>query len=334
MAFTLLGVSGAGLMHYTSSVRKTSQGTVEKLEYRPILKTKIIHGMKALLIEKNVDQNGKVATGGNVNTYGICSLIEAPSELRGVDTIKLNLFNIQNRVSWSKKRWQYFFPSSEWEFVSNECVKIDSTFSNSNLSRCLRYRGDTGSESEVVYAIAQIIPKAFPQFNTVDISQQSESVLDPKKVIFYLSTKLLGVDSVDKGAATYMSSSSDVVWSNEVGECNVDVGGEKTIVKFSGTGVGTTFGKSVFNTTVFDGQAHQRSRFDILNINDNIVQASRVQNFKLSFIPNLNVKVSCVRNKFKCKQNISANPPTDYDDLQFIFNVMNHTPGANKYKSY
>ena len=327
IAFALLGVSGAGLIHYTSNIRKTSQSTVEKLEYKPILKTKIVNGMKALLIEKNIDQNGEVAKGDNVNMYGICSLVKPPTDSYGIDEVKLNLFNMQNKNSWKQKRWQAFFSPAEWEFVSNEeCKTIDSTISDNNLNQCLQYRGSMGSASETVYAIAQIIPKAFPQFKTIDISNQSESLLDSKKVVFYLRVKLLSSDNIDTGYTTYMSSLADIVWANEVGECNVMAGSEKTIVKFSGTGPGTTFNRNVFNTPIFDDEIHKR-KFEILGINADVVQAGGIEDFDLFSLSGENAKVSCIKNKFKCKRRILQGQ-SYYDDLNFVFDVMNYTPAA------
>lgn len=329
VAFSLLAVSGAGLIHYTSNVRKTSQSTVEQLQYKPILKAKIINGMKSLLMEKNIDENGKIPTVDNkVNTYGICSLVKPPEDFYGIEQVDLNLFNIQDNSSWDENRWSYFFSKSEWEILSRsaaieKCKKIDSSFLHNGLSRCLMYRGETGLESAVIYAIAQIIPKTFPQFNSIDTGQQSGSLIDSKKVIFYLRTQLMKTDSMDTELTAYKSSSSDIVWANEVGECNVMAGGKRTIVKFSGTGPGTTFDRNVFNSPSF---SHNHSQdLEILNINADIVQAGSVEDFDLFSLSGLNTKVSCVKNKFKCKQDVLTDS-SNYDDFRFTFNVINYKP--------
>ncbi|MDE0518952.1 MAG: hypothetical protein OXH36_05290, partial [Bdellovibrionales bacterium] len=285
--------------------------------------------MKSLLIEKNLDENGETPkTKNKVNTYGICSLVKPPADFYGIEQVDLNLFKMQDKSSWNKSRWKYFFSKSEWELLSGnaakeKCRKINASFSNNNLSRCLVYRGSEETAGMVIYAIAQIIPKVFPQFNSIDIHQQRGSLIDSKRVVFYLRTELMREGMLDEGLTTYKSSSSDIVWANEIGECNITaVDGKKTIVKFSGTGPGTTFNRNVFNSPIFSG--HSR-KLEILNINEDIVQAGRVENFDLFALSGLNTKVSCVKNKFKCRQEL-LNDSADYDDLQFTFNVINYKP--------
>ncbi len=329
VALGLLSISGAGLIHYTNNIRRTSRSTVEKLEYKPYLKATIINNLKSILIEKNIDEDGNPATGDNVNRYGICSLVEKPLKSYGIDKVKLNLFNMPaDNTNFGENRWAKFFSRAEWEFLpARECAGMDPVFAVNGLGKCLRYKGTELRTEDSAYAIAQIIPKSFPAFNSIDMNDRQQSVVDAKQVVFYLRTLIMDHAGAQEGSSTYTASAlSDIIWANEVGECYIRaVDGNKTVVKFSGTGPGTTFKKNVFNSPLFEGDS-KCNILELRDLNQDTVQAGTTEDLRLRTLAALNVKVSCTKNKFKCKSRIYQDS-TGYDDLQFSFNIHNRLPG-------
>ncbi len=312
IALTVLGISGAGLMHYTSNIKRTVSSTVQKVEYGPFIRTSIINNMKSLLIEKNINNNGKKSRS---SIYGICSLVKPPSSSYGIEEIKLSLSNIEQNPSWSMKRWQVFFPKSEWTFVNeSECKnKIDNSFRSNSLNKCIRYKG-TEHEGNI-YVTAQIMPKSFPAFDPVTENE------DPKRVVFLLKVNLINYHE-EASDPSYVSTMSDIIWAAAVGECHVNtVDNERTIVKFSGTGVGSSLNKVVYNNPSFniDGTC---SNLKIGPLNADVIQAGQIDNVLLSTLTAVNTKISCTRNKFRCSNIVTADT-NDYDDIQFVFNINN-----------
>ena len=328
LAFTFLGISGAGLLHFTSNVQKTSQSTAQKVELKPLLKQQIINNLKSLLIEKSINEHGKA---GTANIYGVCSLVQPPSVSSGVAQLKLDLRNIHTKdnSTFSTKRWKFFFPKTQWEFVEQSpCKRIDSAFKEDKLNHCLRYKGE-GTLQNTIYAIARITPRALPGMNVISTTENN-AVIDPKKVVFHLETQLMSADSLEEESSiAYISSLSGIVWANETGECHATApDGQRTIVKFSGTGTGTTFSRSVFNNPLYSPPPC--SGLKIGSLSPDIAQVGNIDNLRLLTLTGLNAKISCTRNTFKCKQKIqSATTLSGYDNLQFTFHttkILNKIP--------
>ncbi len=311
IALTVLGISGAGLMHYTSNITKTISNTAQKVEYGPFIRTSIINNMKSLLIEKNINNNGKKS---DSYIYGICSLVEPPKSSHGIEEIKLSLSNIEQNPNWGISRWQVFFPKSEWTFVNeSECKKIDNSFRSNGLNKCIRYKG-TEFEGNI-YVTAQIMPKSFPAFAPVTENE------DSKRVVFLLKVNLINYHE-EASDLSYISTMSDIVWAADVGECHINTEeNERTIVKFSGTGPGSSLNKGVYNNPSFNSE-DMCSKLNIGPLNADVIQAGQIDDVLLATLTAVNTKISCTRNKFRCS-NIITSDTKDYDDIQFVFNVHN-----------
>ena len=261
VAAALLGISGAGLFQYVSNFQQTTSKTVEKVAEDHFLKNLVITNMRSLLVEKNIDANSQVS---QHSTYGICSFIQQPDVSHGVRELKISFSGLSSNSSFSLSRWEVFFPQTEWEHVADShCRKIAPNFSNSAFSRCFKYIGETdqsGGVDKKTYAIAKIVPRVFPNLSVIGSSDFSD-LRDPKEVVFNLQTvvatygtdDLVCVDDPDtpnnecddpsrEERVTYMSYQSDVVWTNDVGECHVRAkDGKWAVVKMSATGVGLFF---------------------------------------------------------------------------------------------
>ena len=368
IALVILGVSASGLMYYTSTVQRVTKSNIESVEYKPVLKQAMLNNLKSLLIEKNIGPNGELS---NENIYGICSLIEEPEVEQGVSDVHLNLSKINSsNNSWGDSRWKHFFPQTEYEFISDtaQCQqKFGDNFNDSNeKTKCLKY---TGSDRGEVFALVSWTPKTFPKLEDIDTSNEEQSALDPKEVMFYLKVQLTGagLDVAVTGSqpeegeeeaegegeeeqaeqtihTQAVSSQVDMIWANAVGECHVN----NTLVKFAGTGLGSTLNdvviNSPYNVVVPDeavkGGETCETQLKIGDPNPDIVQAGDLGDLTLNSLPNLNVRVSCTRNTFKCKNKLleNANDENDnlsgYDDLQFNFNLTGYlTPSEIPVKS-
>ena len=342
--FFILGISGAGLMHYVNNFRQTSQTAVEQAEYKPQMRQLIINNLRALLIEKNINQSGEF---DSTSIHGICSLIKSPEAVYGVEKIEMDLLNIKTKENPSltdNKRWQHFFQKSEWQIAQDDyCRRIDSNFEKNKLSYCFSYGAENASPE--FYAIARIIPLSFLTENSqhnmqeIDITSEQLAVLDAKKVFFHLETRLMSAASFNtdsnsdnsesvNSAGSYISSQSSITWANDVGECVVTLeDGTQTIARFSGTGTGTSIDTVLFNNPSFiqeDGK-----KLQLLSLIPNAIQSGQIDgDLNISTVTRLNVKMSCTAHTFKCKkrmddQNYEAEKT--FDDLSFAFNIYNKT---------
>ncbi len=329
IALIILGTSVAGLIYYTSSVQNAFHTNVKSVEYKPLLKQEIINNLKSLLIEKSVTEAGE-------HEDGICSLVVSPAEEHGVTQVNLDLSLMENDKSWSRERWEQFFPSSEWTFIDNdmECQKHFKKFKgNNNLHRCLKY---TGSDDDTVYAIAQIIPKSLPTLSEINISDPTGSVLDSKKVVFYLRAELTNPRSeTDTSRAGVTSTRADMIWANDVGECYVKAqNGKYTLVRFAGTGLGSSEDKVVVNSpyghrpTSSDGGPNcpRTKKLKIGELDLSTIQVGSLDNDnrRLRGLSPLNVRVSCTTHTFKCKKQLETGSSYNgYDEFTFNFQADN-----------
>ena len=343
-AVTLLGVSGVGLFQYMSNFQQTASGTIEKVAEDQILKNLVIAQMRSLLIEKNIDAQNRVSQN---NVYGVCSFVKQPSQSHGIQKLKVSFPNLSSNSSFSLARWQVFFPKTEWKHAqASHCQKIDPSFSDGPFSRCFEYIGTAGSESGVnrkTYIIAKIVLRQFPDLSP--ITNLSDS-FDPKEVVFNLQTvvatygtdDVICVDDPDtpdnecddpnrEERVTYMSYQSDVVWTNDVGECHVQASdGKWTVVRMSATSIGSSLDTMVYNSLFYSSDtATCEQRVGMSNINNDVVQAGQNSNLRLSSIIALNARLSCTKNKFSCKQRITTESlvADTYDEMVFSFNVFN-----------
>ena len=107
----------------------------------------------------------------------------------GVENLKMSF---QNRSSFGTSTLEgVFSPVTEWEHVSaSHCQKIDENFSEGDFSRCFKYSKNTEEADDIVYAIAEIVPRTFPSYAVpIDLTQTSDTY-DPKQVIFQLKTSV------------------------------------------------------------------------------------------------------------------------------------------------
>lgn len=344
-AVTLLGVSSVGLFQYMSNFQQTASGTIEKVAEDQILKNLVIAQMRSLLIEKNINASNSVSPN---NVYGVCSFVKRPGPSHGVQKLKVSFPNLSSNSSFQIARWQVFFPKTEWKHAgASHCKKISPSFSDGPFSRCFEYIGTVGLESGVnrkTYVIAKIILRQFPDLSVINNLSDS---FDPKEVVFNLQTVVAtygdddvvcvddpltpadecdGSDTGDR--VTYMSYQSDVVWTNDVGECHVRAGdGKWTVVRMSATSIGSSLDTMVYNSLFYSSDtATCEQRVDVSNMNSDVVQVGQNSNLRLSSIIALNARLSCTKNKFSCKQKITTESldASTYDDMVFSFNVFNN----------
>ena len=336
ISVALLGISGAGLLQYIQNFQQTTGQTMERVNVDPLLRAMVINNMRSLLIEKDVLSNGNKAT---QNRYGLCSLLHRPRLSHGVENLKMSF---QNRSSFGILRWKVFFPQTEWEHVSaSHCQKIDEDFSEGDFSRCFKYSKNTEEANDIVYAIAEIVPRKFPTLDEIDLTQTSDTY-DPKQVIFQLKTSVSvysahedemsdqGQDPNDPGArgksTSYISYQSDALWTDTVGECHIQArDGNWTVVNLSATGPGSNLEHKVINSLVYGGD--DCNKMTLFDINENIVQVGRTDDAVISSIIALNARVACTKNKFSCRQKIKteALEADTYDAFQFSFNLLNES---------
>ena len=333
IALVILGVSATGLITYTSTVQRVVKSNIESVEYKPVLKTAMLNSLKSLLIEKNRKEDGERS---DKNTYGVCSLIQIPSKVEpGVSKIKLDLHNIDTKdnKSWSLSRWEYFFSRTEYQFVSGtECQKRFRNFKSiNNTSKCLKYIGSDLSE---IYAFVSWTPKTFPNLSNIDTNNPETAILDPKKVIFYLKVELAGAGGDEnKHSALTVSSQTDMIWANDVGECQITKGKDNFLVTFSGTGLGSSLQIRLINSPYAvlpsvdsSGGENCQKNLKIGDLYSSNIQVGDVSGSNVSSLSSLNVRASCTRNTFKCRETIENSPKLDgYDDFQIHFSVTNES---------
>ena len=333
ISIALLGVSSAGLLQYIQNFQSTTKETVERVNVDPLLRATIINNMLSILVEKEVMSNGNKAT---QSRYGICSLLHKPKLSHGVENLKISF---QNRTSFNLLRWKVFFSPLEWEHVSaSHCRKIDKDFSEGDFSRCFKYIKKT--EQNVIYAIAEIIPRKFPSLQKINL--QNSDTYDPKQVVFQLRTAVSvysfkedemsdqGQDPNDpnrRGKSTsYISYQSDIVWADAVGECHIQAkDGNWTVVYLSATGPGSNLEHKVINSLIYGND--NCNKMTLFDINESVVQVGRIDDALISSIIALNARVACTKNKFSCRQKIKteALESDSYDSFQFSFNLLNES---------
>ena len=333
VAAGLLSVSGIALFKYMDNFKKTTVNTVERVSVDPLLRTLIINGLKAMLVEKTVNPAGETTS---ENKYGICSFLKAPRLSHGVTKIKLAF---SDKTSFSLSRWKRFFPPSQWEVAdASHCQNIIPSFSEGPFSKCFK---NIETPDHITYAAAEIVLRQFPSLEEIDVN--SSTIFDLNKVIFQLKTAV-SVYSADDSVLTqqnqipdelppeagtsYISYQSDIVWSDAVGECHIMASdGHWTVVKMSATGPGTDLVHHVINSLNYSYSADCDSQLNIFSINDSVVQVGQYNNLQLSSITNLNARVACTKNKFSCKQVIKKESldPKSYDSFEFSFDLFNRS---------
>ena len=335
LAFSIMGVSTVGLLHYMTGFKSTVVEQVEQRDNEILISRHVISRLKSLLVEKIIKANGSQAT---QNTYGICSLLEPPVDDVGAEAIYLNFKYVKSKSeNWDKPRWSAIFAEPDWKLAdASQCQRIDSKFRESIFSRCLEYTAEM-QDAWRTFAIAQIHPELFPAGKAISLVDKA---LDPKLVMFILSAKVasfyLKTDSKkpsnskpkDPQDVAYLHQTADMLWANSVGECHVQAqNGEWTSVQFSGVGMGSNFEKRVINDSRFSNSKHCNA-LEITDINPDTVQVGQLSNIAVSSIVPLNAKLSCTTNTFRCKplektKKVPNFKAQDIDPLQFTFIVRN-----------
>ncbi len=350
-ALGVMGVSTMGLVHYMQNFKKTMKSTILQVNYQPALRMVILDNLRSLLIEKKISQTGEAS---QRNEFGICSLVKNPQKSSGVESLRLNFLRMNaDNSNWGESRWKVFFPQSEWKLLidTSHCKKIDTSFSvNSKFRRCLKYLGEQGSTrtSQPAYVIAEIIPRKFPSLDIIDTTKDES--LDPKQVFFELKTQITGIgsnfvsssannDEQDgkKGSSAteelpYVSSQSDIMWANSVGECHVrNQGGNWVVVQFSGTGTGKQLSQNVINSSLME--ENTCNDFSISGLNADVVQVGQIDGRGvLSSVSALNAKVSCTSHEFRCRSSSLSGLRGTFDPLEFSFGVFNRSGSQKKIK--
>ena len=356
IALSVMGVSMAGLFHYMVNFEKNIKGNIESRENETLISRMAAANMKSLLVRSNVNGQGQPA--GELNRYGICSLLSAPPASSGTQALLLNFNHIKTRPqSWSKKRWQYFFSQSEWKFSSpNNCKKIDDQFTAGALSKCLEYTGGGRASAYRTFVIAKISPQDFFSAGTRELPLTAAK--DPKEVMFHLTAKVgsyyYAPPTTGGGGAgspggsgsggrtpppavkqdiTYFHRTTDIIWAGDAGECQVQTAaGQWTTVRFSGTVAGTSLARIVINDALY-GKQKQCQQIKVGDLNKDIIQVGRLNTgpLSLSSVLALNTKVSCTVNTFRCKPASGKGPSftdKEIDPFQFSFGVYKGAGGS------
>ena len=343
-AVTLLGISSAGLYQYMQNFEKTTVSTVEKATIDPLLKELAVNNMKSLLLEKGVSASG----GAGQNNNGICAFLEPPTVISGVQALKMSF---SQTSTLSNARWQVFFPKTEWkkEPISSCQNMKKGALQESPWVKCFKYLGDYRSNSsDTIYILAEIVPLVMDPESKPPIGplKNLAEKVDPKKVIFQLMVtsalkpaievlpETAGTaenedsEEQEEDVETYIGYSSDLVWANEVGECIKNTPNGQTIVKMSATGIGSNLENFVLNNPSFSKnlECEKELVWDELN-NDVIRAGNREGDLTLSSVINLNARIACTRNTYKCPTELktgSLGANKEYDPLEFSIGVKNY----------
>ncbi len=330
VAVSVMGISTAGLLYYTVGFEKSVKGNIESRE-NEVLTTQIaLNNIKSLMIAKNINQDGNTVSR---NTYGICSLLKKPQIVLGTEQLYFDFRHIRTKAdSWGKKRWQVFFPTTEWTVLNNSspCKRIDPKFSASSFNRCIEYKKANQDASTRTFVIAEIHPLKFPTGKAINLSTPA---IDPKTVMFSLTARVGTYHHLNKKKVsgsnsqeiTYFHRATDLISASSVGECHVQTqSGEWTTAQFSGTGAGTNLNRLVINDSLYLNQK-QCDQIQIAEISRNIVQSGVADTNSLRSINTLNARLSCTTNRFRCKTSSGGAPSFTNDQIdpfRFTFSVI------------
>ena len=359
-AVTLLGISSAGLYQYMQNFQKTTVSTVEKATIDPLLKELAVNNMKSLLLEKGVSASG----GAGQNNNGICAFLEPPTVISGVQALKMSF---SQTSTLSNARWQVFFPKTEWrkEPISSCQNMKKGALQERPWVKCFKYLGDYRSNSsDTIYILAEIVPLVMDPESKPPIGplKNLAEKVDPKKVIFQLmvTSALKPAIEVLAGTAenedseeqevsgaqetpsnvveTYIGYSSDLVWANEVGECSTRAkDGNQTIVRLSATGTGSNLENFVLNNPSFSKNLECENQIRFTDLNENVIRVGRrADDLNVSTIVNLNARVACTRNRFRCpyeiEQDFNSTQSNEYDPLTFSFFLTNNAASSIQFE--
>ena len=334
LAAGLIGISSITLVSYIRGF----QDQVQSFEFDSDsfnIHSEILSNIQALLIKANIDDKGNEQ---DQSTWGVCSLLEQPNKVSGVELIQFNLsLNLKKRArgSFLSKRWSKFFPKSRYILSSNKapCRSMDSSFRSNYFSRCFKYIGKESKTANEIYIITRIIPKKFPSFTVMDLS--SDNVLDVKTVVFELQSHIAVFEGKSYNRGNILSSSKqyEVIWSNSVSECHVQsANGNWVVVQFSGSGPGRLSSNTLINSAEF-GDVNICSDLEFQDIPSHLRVAYQISSDgeTVASDHSKNVRLACRRKIYRCPGVVEATD--NFDSFNFNFGLSNDSGGSLNLKN-
>ena len=327
VAAGIMGVSFVTLVGYMRGMSTQTAGVTQTQSISFNIHMGVLSNLRGLLIDTKANQEGVKDT---QNQWGVCSLVEPPNKIHGVDLVRINLSSSLSgkaAQSFSKRRWEAFFDKSEYEITSDDgCRSMApglATFRSGPFGYCFKYIGKRLETANEVYVLARIVPKKFPDFSEINLS--SSQKLDVKLVTFELQV-VVGVTSSQNNQMVPMKYYS-LAWSNEVVECDVQVRGKWTNVQFAGTGTGRLSERLVVNHPNFGHQLARCSEVEFGEMPSDIIMGGYFSSDStIAADHSKNKKISCRKNMYRCPGN--AGRDTDYfDEVRFKMNVLNNYGG-------
>ena len=330
LGLVFLGISSTTLWQYMYGVSTTMSSVTESQKVSFNIHSGVINDLRSLLIDTKIDDNGDQQT---QSTWGICSLVETPTKNHGIDLVQLNLSsNLGSqhaRNSFSPQRWEVFFDKSEYVLSSSDshCIKIDSSFSSGNLSRCFKYISEESNTANEMYVIARIVPKKLPDFSVIDLSISNR--LDVKTVTF----ELQAIVGVTQGEQVIPHRYYTLMWSNDIVECDIKVRSTWTNVQFSGTGTGRLSDNLVVNHPFFNSTPGQCTEVQFQDIPADIIMGGHFTNEdSIAADHSQNNRISCRKHRYRCPG--ESGKDSDYfEAITFSVSVSNNNGGLLKFNN-
>ena len=333
LAAGLVGISAVTLLSYMQGMNKQIQEIEQRQDTSFNIHPNIISSLRALLVSANIDSNGEEQ---DQNTEGICSFLNRPVKSAGVELLQFNLgsnLSTQAQNSFSHGRWEFFFDKSEYTLMKTSsayqpCKTIDSHFVSNEFSRCFKYTGMAEEMANEVYVIARIIPKSFPGFTEIDLSQ--DNTRDVKSVLFELWSQVTVFEG-DNHDSTHTSSTKNIgiIWANAVSECHIQSTNNNLVaVQFSGSGPGRLSRNTLINSVDFSpdnlGICSELEFQDIAPHN----RVAHVINSDGSIeVNNQRARTACRKKVFRCK-GVNSHSSDDYEPVIFTIGLSNDSGGV------
>ena len=322
LAAGFIGISVVALLSYMQGMHSQIQKVEQEQDVSFNIHSNIISSLRALLVSVNIDDTGAEQA---QSTEGICSFLKQPNKASGVELVQ---FNLNSSSGFPESRWEFFLNKSEYEISSNAkpCEAMDPGFVSNKFSRCFKYIGKKEETANEAYIIARVVPKQFPSFTAIDLSQNN--TLDAKTVLFELQS-LTAVFKDDSYSSTGISPSKQygLIWANAVSECHItSTNNKKLVVLFSGSGPGRLSRRTVINNADF-GNVNKCADLEFQDVAPHTrITHSILPDGSIGIDQNSRARLACRRKVFLCK-NKNTRSSDDYDPVIFNLGISNDSGG-------
>ena len=175
--------------------------------------------------------------------------------------------------------------------------------------------------------IARIVPKQFPGFTVIDLSQAN--TLNVNTVLFELQS-WTAVFKGDDYSSTGISPSKQygMIWANSVAECHIQSTNNKpVVVQFSGSGPGRLSRHTIINNADF-GAVGKCSDLEFQDIAPHTRTSHAIQkDGNIGIDQGSRVRLACRRKMFLCNKNKNSHSSDDYEPVIFNMGLSNDSGG-------